>query len=388
MRCPETIRAGFLLLLLLLAPGCKRAPVLVVGIDGGVWEVIDVLVEAGKLPTIGALLAEGVRSDFDCTPAMPSTACFCPPVWNTIATGQPESVHGMRIASTPSPERRVKAIWDVLREHGGETTTLDVRNTWPPEANVSFSLTQPGSDYAAHQLFRVWPAAADARGDEAELRTKPPFLLEALWIGPSEDPPPSWGPMARDRVALQTLSRLSFFHRSDLTALLFHSTDKSQHIDWGIVQASPDLPLDRDVLVARAEAWKGPVHQPGPWGFGTVVSQYLELDAWLGRLLARVDYPYVVLVSDHGMTRNRGSGLAGDHGPAAPEAHRGIFALRGPGVRRGVAVDAVSVFDVAPTLAYVLHLPVPDDLPGRVVVEAFEPEWLAWVPVERTPSWE
>jgi len=47
----------------------------------------------------------------------------------------------------------------------------------------------------------------------------------------------------------------------------------------------------------------------------------------------------------------------------------------------------VSLLDVAPTLAYLLELPVADDLPGDVVTAAFAPEHLAAKPIRRVPSW-
>jgi hypothetical protein len=43
---------------------------------------------------------------------------------------------------------------------------------------------------------------------------------------------------------------------------------------------------------------------------------------------------------------------------------------------------------VVPTLLYLLGYPVPDDLPGRVLTEMIEPEFLQRFPVRRIASYE
>ena len=47
-----------------------------------------------------------------------------------------------------------------------------------------------------------------------------------------------------------------------------------------------------------------------------------------------------------------------------------------------------TVLDVAPTLAYLLRLPVALDLAGEVMTELFTEEQLRAHPVRSVPSWE
>jgi predicted AlkP superfamily phosphohydrolase/phosphomutase len=73
----------------------------------------------------------------------------------------------------------------------------------------------------------------------------------------------------------------------------------------------------------------------------------------------------------------------GAHGQQLPSSRLGIgaqhatFVLNGPGVRRGVHLEGqVRQVDVAPTLAYLLGIPVPHGAEGGVVYEALEePDW-------------
>lgn len=64
-------------------------------------------------------------------------------------------------------------------------------------------------------------------------------------------------------------------------------------------------------------------------------------------------------------------------------SHRkeGIVSLTGPSASRGITLDA-SIADVAPTMLYLLGQPIPDDLDGRILVEAIDSEILDRRPPE------
>ncbi|MEE8278833.1 MAG: phosphodiesterase, partial [Thermoanaerobaculia bacterium] len=47
-----------------------------------------------------------------------------------------------------------------------------------------------------------------------------------------------------------------------------------------------------------------------------------------------------------------------------------------------------TLFDIAPTILALLGLPIPEDLPGRVLEELLEPEFLARYPIRRIASYE
>ena len=55
--------------------------------------------------------------------------------------------------------------------------------------------------------------------------------------------------------------------------------------------------------------------------------------------------------------------------------------MAGPDIREGVTVRGASIYDVFPTVLYLLGLPIPEDLPGRVLAEALEPSGPALPPI-------
>jgi hypothetical protein len=66
----------------------------------------------------------------------------------------------------------------------------------------------------------------------------------------------------------------------------------------------------------------------------------------------------------------------------------GLLLLLGEGIRGGTLITGARSVDTAPTLMYSLGLPVARDLTGRVLTEAFTPEFLAAHPLTFVPSYE
>ncbi len=372
--------------------GVRRPKVLVLGVDAGGWDVVTPLVRAGYLPTIGPIVDGGVQALLDETPteSSPSLCCYCPPIWSSLITGQPASVHHMEDIPDEPWDRGAPSVSAVLSRHGGTVTHMSYRNTFPPEQGSRYNLTEEGLDVAGTELYRTNGFVVDQRSESMNRLqlTWPPLLFETMDLLPA--PPPTleaWQPLARDRVSATGLDRIAAHEQTDLTMWLLHSVDKTEHIMWTTVQPLITVPLDESTLLDQASKWTGPVYG-GVWVFGDVASQYLEADLHLRELLDVAHYDYVMLVSDHSMTVNIDyphPSVNGIH--TLPQSYHGIFALMGPGVVPGRTLDTVSVLDVAPTIAYLLGLPVARNLPGRVVTEAFTPAHLAAHPIRTVPSW-
>ena len=60
-----------------------KIKVLVLGLDGGTWNIIDPLVKAGKLPTIANLIHNGFRGDLESS--IPHVTF---PAWKCYSTGK------------------------------------------------------------------------------------------------------------------------------------------------------------------------------------------------------------------------------------------------------------------------------------------------------------
>ena len=374
------------------APSPSTRPrVLLIGLDGAGWNVLDPLIDAGYLPTIGSLVRGGAWAKLD-ERGNGNDCCYCPPVWSSIATGRPRKEHHMLNLDDEPFDRPVPAIWTVLAANGGTTTQVSYRNTFPVEPGVTYDLTEPGLQVAGRQLFDAQQTLMfDDALDRLEL-TWPPRLFETLGVLPASGPRvKAWNIFAIDRTSVEALARLAATAPTDLTMWILHSVDKSEHLMWGTVQSALDQPVDVATILTQASYWTGPLtggccNYTDGFQWGDVASQYLEAEQHVTRILAAAHYDYVVLASDHTMTLNPvPGGLPGIH--TIPPTFDGIFAISGPGIVPGHDLGTVSLLDVAPTLAYLLDLPVADDLPGDVVTAAFAADQLAAKPIRRVASW-
>jgi predicted AlkP superfamily phosphohydrolase/phosphomutase len=57
-------------------------------------------------------------------------------------------------------------------------------------------------------------------------------------------------------------------------------------------------------------------------------------------------------------------------GPFDPAFIAGTFIMSGPGVRRGASISGTRIIDVAPTILHLLEEPAPDDMDGRILLQA------------------
>jgi tetratricopeptide (TPR) repeat protein len=378
-----------------------------IGLDGADWEIIDPLVASGDLPNIARLSEEGVRARLRTIAPILS-----PVVWTSVATGKGPAKHGIvdflarasdgSMVPVTSSLRRARALWNLLGEGGVPVSVTAWWATWPAEPVEGYMAT----DRIAYQLFKevIAEPASDDPVAEKRGKTWPADLFDE--IAPMIVPPSSvndadlarlvdldalGSPDADDRERLEDLRTIvasTRTYEAIATELLrrqprgFHSvynesTDTVAHLFM------PFRPPRRPEVDDRRAA-----------AFGDVVdASYREADAMIGRILERVGPDWNVLViSDHGFKHgdNRPSTDSRiDHGPGADWHDRfGVLILWGNDVRRGVRVADASILDVAPTILALYGLPVGEDMDGRVLEEALAPEFLAEFPVERIPTWE
>lgn len=117
-----------------------------------------------------------------------------------------------------------------------------------------------------------------------------------------------------------------------------------------------------------------------------VMERVIEvLDSQLGRLLgAAPPETLVAVVSPYGLAPpssyerlRRTLGFGGTWRTSADECPDGALLLRGKGVPQGKRIVAAHLVDVAPTLCYLLGLPVAQYMEGGVIIDGIGQEYLA-----------
>jgi predicted AlkP superfamily phosphohydrolase/phosphomutase len=135
---------------------------IVLGLDGATWDVLDPLLEAGRLPNLARLRGEGYDGVLEST-FPPITA----PAWLSMATGQNPGKTGVfyflnredpdsfEFDSLGSDEFRGQAFWDVLAARGYDVGIFNYPMLYPPydpggDGFVVSGLGSPEDDTITH----------------------------------------------------------------------------------------------------------------------------------------------------------------------------------------------------------------------------------------------
>jgi predicted AlkP superfamily phosphohydrolase/phosphomutase len=106
----------------------KDLRLLLIGLDGATWNIIDPMVEQGRLPNLQRLLEGGRRAKLRSLPSLLS-----PQVWTTMCTGCLPEVHGIMGWTNRQSDLPVGRIWDQLKLEDRSFGLCDWYFTWPPE---------------------------------------------------------------------------------------------------------------------------------------------------------------------------------------------------------------------------------------------------------------
>ncbi|MFQ5823233.1 MAG: alkaline phosphatase family protein [bacterium] len=386
-----------LIIVLLLATGCREQGgtvvnrVILIGLDGLEWRVVEPLVANGTMPNLARFLERGASGRL-----LTLLPTLSPSIWATVATGKLPDEHGIegfvrRVAYTStrvpytSNTRRVKALWNMLSERVTGRTPLRVAivgwwTTWPAEPVNGVMI----SDRMMYSRFNPW-LGLPRYGEELPEQTYPPALfshladlaevraeeLEAEFLArfiPGEagsvlsqedhrihDPRYELAlAYNRDEGYRKMVERVLAEETFDFVAYYINGIDIASHYFWKY-----RFPKEWPDGVAPVDVRK----------YGEVIARYYAyVDESIGPLLDQAsEHCLVMVVSDHGFVTGRRDdtpNVSGIHYNVAPP---GVIAMAGGSVEAGARVKEATVLDIAPTVLHLLGRPVPRDMKGRVL---------------------
>ncbi len=384
----ELVRAAARTELAARAPAQGR--LILLGLDGLDWALVDDLVPRGVMPALGGLLKRSVQATVRMRPPLLS-----PIIWTTIATGQPADVHGVLDFVEPDPDdgqprpvtsfsRKVPSLWEMAAAAGRSAAVIGWWATFPAHAPPGCTVY---SDRLTEQLMgleETRPGLADppdaaararslvVRGSQATPAMLAPFAavtveeLAAVPAGPAAWDSPVGG-LARLVAATMTVERLTEAELARGTQMVLsylEGTDTVGHL-FGAYRP-PAMPGVDPALARR---------------FGPVVDRYhAYVDRFIARVLAHMrPEDTIVIISDHGFTwgDDRPAVPSGAHTPTAVFWHRpdALLIVAAPGVRADASRARVEPLAVLPMLLALAGLPAGEGLPGKA------PAWAAGPPL-------
>ncbi len=366
-----------------LADGRGDVPrVAIVGVDGCDWERLEPLVQAGRLPTFARLMSDGVYG-----PMQSLDELISPRIWTTIATGKNPDKHGIydfvNADGVPvnATMRRAAPIWDIVSASGSSVGVIGWYVTWPVDRVNGFLVSD-----RVHSLLRGPVQMLQAfTGKPTNERLEAfgnfsfdpgyksyPVTDRQYQLNRIVDEPLRWGYL-RDHIYSEMADRLYPFYRPTFAAIYFRGIDFVEHFFWQYSDPEPFGNVRQDDIAA----------------YGDVITDYyVYQDALLARLLRSLgDDVNVIIVSDHGFQART------DPPPERPQLtgkheRKAVFIACGPAFVPGGRIEGATVQDVAPTALAVMGLPVPDDMDGRVLIDAITPEHLERYPIHTIASYE
>jgi hypothetical protein len=403
----------------LLIPGCGKsaqpeARVLFIGLDGIEADVLMPLLAKGELPNLAKLIDRGVMGYL-----ITYQPTLSPVVWTTIATGRNIDDHritGFVDYNTGGPftsnARRGKAVWNIAGDYGLTCNVTGYWITWPAEeingCMVSQVITQ-------EQVDDVWKGMLyrDVNG-----ATHPPEFIDELW--PVVEPFQSQE-FLQEQVIPEIFGDLEGLNPSFEVQTLLTQSNWSFVGDYVYCEAAKYLldtaPADLDIVYLggtdviahrfwryrEPEVFTYPIPERYVDVFAHAIDNYYKAaDRMVGELVAKVpENTRIVIVSDHGMhadyldgtSRGKKTILSAHHMDAPP----GILIAAGEGIRKGPGTAAAlamesleemgTVFDVTPTLLYLLDIPIGRNMKlGKVMKSVVSRELLDARPIRHIDS--
>lgn len=365
--------------------------VALVGLDGADWQVIRPLMEQGELPAFARLVSDGASGPLATIhdsnsaviwasmytgkeprehgvldfyrirfPGMASNGVF--PVHRTYFKELADRLAALGLARQSMVSRRslhALPIWEIADAAGLPVGVVDGYFYSVPALEPS----RPESFFLSYGLdaFEQLPGGKSLK--EVSLFVQPTALYRE--VRPLLDR----GDFHWQSAAL--LQVLASRPQPRFLNFYTHEPDTAQHWYWKWYQPELFLGVTPEGLAEHA---------------GKIPDLHRDFDAFLGRLGAALDPETVIVVaSDHGHAPTI---LHNDYYTQHRHGPPGILVMAGGPIRRGVALEGADVYDLVPTLLYLLGLPVPEDAVGAVLLDAIDPEFVRRHPVRTIPSYE
>ncbi len=224
--------------------------VMVIGIDGASWNVLNAMMHAGVMPTLKRLVETGISGGL--TSTIPPTS---PPAWTSFMTGKNPGKHGifswweaLNLQFVPVNSQYVsgKTLWQLLSEGGKRVGVYNVPMTYPPPTYPINGLLISGCLTPSIESEFTCPASLR---DEL-IRLVGNYVIDIPWLEYEHRKDGRRALMQdlaamleqRSKIATALLDR----HETDFFIVVFAGNDRMSHCLWKYIGLDAGTELDAE----------------------------------------------------------------------------------------------------------------------------------------------
>jgi tetratricopeptide (TPR) repeat protein/predicted AlkP superfamily phosphohydrolase/phosphomutase len=379
------------------------AKILLIGLDGADWDILNPLMEAGKLPNLKKLVENGSTGRL-----LTVTPMLSPIIWTSIATGKLPEKHGImdflavdertgkRIPVT-SNLRRASALWNILSRMGLRVGIIGWWASWPAEEVNGYIITER----VAYQLFGI---SSDIHSKEG--KAYPADLYPKIIPLIKEPASVEWKGIKKLFNAQATLEHFqgertellektkTVYASSESFKEIYHYLDDREDVDFQAVYFEGTDTISHLFMPFRRPKMNT-VSEEDVKILGNAVDHYHQyIDEVIGGIIqGKYENWTIIVCSDHGFKTGKERPISYsamiDEGKAAQwHARYGVLIACGKFIKKNVHIKEGRVVDLLPTILTLYGLPVGADMDGRVLKEMILPEFLRDHPIQYVNTYE
>jgi predicted AlkP superfamily phosphohydrolase/phosphomutase len=264
--------------------------VLVIGVDGATFDVINPLIKDGRLPNIEKMMKNGSHGNLRST--IPPLS---PVAWTSFMTGKNPGKHNIfdfvvrktdsyNVVMNNAENRKAPPVWSVVSESGRKTCVVGVTLTYPPDKVSGYMVSGLGAPMDIESSDYTYPAdlAKEIRENVGEYRIIYPIKLHKF--------------NESDKIKKDYLDCVvnAFEFRLDLFRYLW----KKDEYDFSML-----FFLDTDGVSHHFWRYADPNHKLFEKNKNQDAINYIyeSVDAVIGKILSLVgDDVNIIVISDHG----------------------------------------------------------------------------------------
>ena len=260
--------------------------VLIIGLDGGTWDVFDPLIERAAMPNLGALKARGIAAKLTST-VPPIT----PSAWTSFQTGMDPERHGIfgfvnfdknsrQVSLVNGNAIKGRTLWDLASRNGKRVACINVPMTYPPRSINGAMIT--GLLTPSSRVQFTYPPEL---GDELEARFGTYRFVEGIKNARRDRDVRRYARTMTEMVRFRTKVALWLLEQEDWDLFMVHfqAVDAFQHVMWPYL-VDPSLAPDHYELALRF---------------------YRAVDEAIKEVCDAADPELGVIMSDHGFQQRR-----------------------------------------------------------------------------------